>query len=1683
MPEIPRTKVWTDNNKTRKQKPLSPKTPANVRWRTQAGMMTSAAQTMAGHQYGKQCTLLPAMLAAVFLITTSICLPAGLVEDVKRDTESLSRYPSRVPGTPGHLEAQRDILGLVAAVTNVRVWTQEFPVVAPVVSRATLTIPGGPLAGEHQVFPLWPDLVRLKTTPTNGLTGDIVYVSDGGIDELPARTLHGKIAVMEMSAGENWRKPFSMGALAVLMLGGPDDRAVQPAQQALYAPRYYIPEGPLAKALRGNEIPRATIFCEASWKTATGRNIYALVQNAPSTNPLMPVAVAAPYDSMSVVMGLAPGADNAVDTAFTLNMLRDTAANPPPRSVLFCFIDAYGFNQLGMRHMLTMLTATMHDTSREDYDLMEQTLFEDYYTNAVKIAELGDGTAAFERLGNKNKYRDLQRYFKDVVGPEIMDIKKSLDNLRLGMSGVSPEVKTRMQAEFDTKTARLRLLNGVLTTVLTRAPMNETMTPIALAAWKEVEKRTREQLLDLRAEMAYFRNLDGIRKEIHRAIGRTGSRAMPVSFLVGVDLSDAGTSCGPGLTCGHLISDETAQAKDFSKWIKPIFKEGTDKFIKRCGPLLALAVNRDAVAGLEDPTAFNIGRTALLTSPAASFKMPALTWQTVDSPRPRLDTPQDRADRLDWGRLGPQVLVTSYLLQRMFEDPAFSPTPRLSGKIRTGWCQPRGTVVCESVSETVPRTPKPGYLTTLVGGSNFSPGAPATPGIRRHEFVWTGPDGRFHFPPMAGHGSESVRSVRVQSFELSSDGRITGALTDTSSMIAARLSSAINLGEGSGSGPARVVSFPCLEVNGPEFFDPRYLEPLSQFKMTDVQRGATPKLSHFSIHQGQMFGLMAPDTKWQLMLRAGSGANRMVLMNINPALLGGKMSLREAIRTGFMMNEPLPSIPSHVSAVDLYRVDEWRADLFSKAGISSSAIKSLHDETAEWLAMADDALARDDGSTLQRAAAAALGTEIRAYDALRATGDDVTRGAIFLMILLVPFSVAMERLFFAAAKIGYRIILAVLIFMVMTLILWSFHPAFRITTQPLVIIMAFSILLLSVTVISMILNKFGEDLEKIRSGRAEASGAQTTRGGIIGSAVWLGVANMRKRKLRTALTGITIVLITFALLCFSSSTFYQSKRQFNLPGVSTPAPGVLIRQSRMNEMVGGALPAVANLLGWNAKRGSQPLTNGVTQVVPRYWLTSTSPNWRIHVRNPGTGAQVSLKAILGLHPGENSITRPDRFMKDWDRFAAGKGCYLAATVADKLGVKPGSKIVVAGSEFEVIDAFDSTKVGSDLKMLDGQSLLPFDYTVEREQSEEARRSDKVEAALASGVGLEPEKETAFVGGEDVIILPADFTRDIGGTLRSIAVATDTGDNAEKTALSLMKVLAFPMYYGEGSNIKAVVSTPLIPKPPRKLFIPILIAALIIFNTMLNSVTERKGEIHIYTSLGLAPSHVGMLFLAEAVTYGLMGSIFGYIVGQGFATVLNHLGLMGGITLNYSGTNVILTMSLVLIVVVTSAIVPAIMAGKLATPSKEMRWHVPQPKDGIILDMLPFTVTKRAAPGLVAFIHEYMDAHREGSIGHFTTDNLKVIPPDDLRMAALSGTVWLAPYDLGVRQDFLIEIKPEVEDICGIHISLTHGSGQTKTWWRLNHTFLGDVRRQLLGWRKVKAEAIMAYIKKAELGIT
>src|SRR4029078_6231336 len=152
----------------------------------------------------------------------------------------------------------------------------------------------------------------------------------------------------------------------------------------------------------------------------------------------------------------------------------------------------------------------------------------------------------------------------------------------------------------------------------------------------------------------------------------------------------------------------------------------------------------------------------------------------------------------------------------------------------------------------------------------------------------------------------------------------------------------------------------------------------------------------------------------------------------------------------------------------------------------------------------------------------------------------------------------MERLLIASPNIYKQIAGGAGIFLLMTIALWSFHPAFKISSSPLIIVLAFAIIFMSAVVIMVVYGKFDTEIKQIASGRGSAD-ISFTRAGVLASAVLLGIANMRKRKFRTALTSITVVLITFAVLCFTSATRYLDTTA--LPtGEASTYPGIMLRQ-------------------------------------------------------------------------------------------------------------------------------------------------------------------------------------------------------------------------------------------------------------------------------------------------------------------------------------------------------------------------------------------------------------------------------------------------------------------------------------------------------------------------------------------
>ena len=66
---------------------------------------------------------------------------------------------------------------------------------------------------------------------------------------------------------------------------------------------------------------------------------------------------------------------------------------------------------------------------------------------------------------------------------------------------------------------------------------------------------------------------------------------------------------------------------------------------------------------------------------------------------------------------------------------------------------------------------------------------------------------------------------------------------------------------------------------------------------------------------------------------------------------------------------------------------------------------------------------------------------------------------------------------------------------------------------------------------------------------------------------------------------------------------------------------------------------------------------------------------------------------------------------------------------------------------------------------------------------------------------------------------------------------------------------------------------------------LMIATLITFTVMINSVHERTREIGIFRAIGFRGSHIVQIILAEAGFTGLLGGLTGYLAGSLLARYL------------------------------------------------------------------------------------------------------------------------------------------------------------------------------------------------------
>ncbi len=639
------------------------------------------------------------------------------------------------------------------------------------------------------------------------------------------------------------------------------------------------------------------------------------------------------------------------------------------------------------------------------------------------------------------------------------------------------------------------------------------------------------------------------------------------------------------------------------------------------------------------------------------------------------------------------------------------------------------------------------------------------------------------------------------------------------------------------------------------------------------------------------------------------------------------------------------------------------------------------------------------------------------------------------------------------------------VFLLFFMIIRFSHPAFELTPTPWMILLAFIILTLGIIVISIIVSKFNQQLEKMKSEQSGVHEADVGRLSATAVSFSLGISNMRKRRDRTILTCLTLIILTFTVLSFTSvRTFIQTNvvNQNYKPAYS----GFMLRDRSWEKLSPQAYSYIKTELA------------DKHTVIARAWYTSEDLRWKQQIDIMCNNKTYAINGLVGFMPEEKDFTNIDETLLPGSRWFDKTDdycCIVPLAAAKILDIKQAdlqnSYIKFADKKFKVIGIYDDAKVETVVD-LDNESMMPVDYTSLPPDIFDfiSKIREKRRAGDFTDEEDMPISEYSHLTAAQVIWLDYDSTMNMRGAIHSIAIKTN--DKVENMIKDLIIRLSYNIYTGDTeknktnlySSIGLTSFTGL-----GNLFIPILIAGLIVLNTMLGSVYERLREIGTFSAVGLAPVHISMLFLAEASVYATIGAITGYLLGQTVSKILLGLNLLGAMTLNYSSTSTVSTTIIIMVVVLLSTLYPAKKAAEISVPAVDRRWKLPESDTGEITVELPFTLNDKEALGCIGFLKEYFDSHVDFADSNFYNNEVKLWKKiiEQGSQYSIGMDVWLPPYDLGTSQNIELRAKPTTRhNIYEIDIILKHRSGDVSSWKRANRFFLQFLRKQFLIWRTV-----------------
>jgi len=301
-----------------------------------------------------------------------------------------------------------------------------------------------------------------------------------------------------------------------------------------------------------------------------------------------------------------------------------------------------------------------------------------------------------------------------------------------------------------------------------------------------------------------------------------------------------------------------------------------------------------------------------------------------------------------------------------------------------------------------------------------------------------------------------------------------------------------------------------------------------------------------------------------------------------------------------------------------------------------------------------------------------------------------------------------------------------------------------------------------------------------------------------------------------------------------------------------------------------------------------------------------------------------IHGVVGIDPSvEGEILDIERLLEEGS-LPSENGVVISEGLRVALGVEVGDTLSLSGLRVRLDGTFDDNVLRTYLD-LDGTYYLPnrlVDVTPNEEQPTfEVQTCDTMEVVFF----------------HESLVIDMPFIRH-----SRINVGVKEGADVDGFGARMALERDYWAWSASEKGVKVSLVGSYLESKGVPLLVPWLIVVLNVIVTMLNSMYERRKEIHILSSVGVNPTQVTVIFVAEAMIIGFTAGGLGYLGGLLLYKGMAYFNLQIEVAQKVSALWSLFSLLIALTAVIIGALA-ALRFSIVITPSDKRRWDIKSDK--------------------------------------------------------------------------------------------------------------------------------------------